>query len=88
LRKGTKLDLRLTAAMKRILQRAAEATNRTLSQFVLDNALARADEVLAERRRFVLSAEKWDKFQAALDAPARSHPRMKRLLNEPSIFEK
>lgn len=36
---------------------------------------------------FGLNAEKWTVFMAALDAPARIHPRLHCLLNEPSVFE-
>ena len=47
-----KLDLRLTEGAKRAIQSAADASHKTLSDFVLESALARADEVLAERRDF------------------------------------
>ncbi|WP_246672101.1 MULTISPECIES: DUF1778 domain-containing protein [unclassified Mesorhizobium] len=43
-------------------------------------------ENLADRGRFHLDPEKWAAFIAALDAPIRDLPRLKRLLNEPSIF--
>jgi uncharacterized protein (DUF1778 family) len=35
-----------------------------------------------------LNAEQWKAFQAALDAPPTSAPRLARLLGEPSVFEK
>jgi len=83
-----KLDLRLTAAAKRMLQTAAGVARRSVSDFVLESALARAEETLAERQRFGLDAERWTAFQAALDAPPRSLPRLARLLEEPSLFER
>jgi uncharacterized protein (DUF1778 family) len=46
-----------------------------------------AEERLADRRSFTLSPEKWDAFIAALDAPPRAHPRLARLLQEPSVFD-
>jgi uncharacterized protein (DUF1778 family) len=82
-----KLDLRLTARAKRTLQTAAEATHKTLSDFVLESALARADNVLAERQVFRVNAEQWEAFLAALDAPPKARPRLARLLNEPSILD-
>jgi uncharacterized protein (DUF1778 family) len=82
-----KLDLRLTAQAKRALQSAAEATHKTLSDFVLESALARADSVLAERQIFRLDAERWATFLDALDAPPKPRPRLARLLNEPSIVD-
>jgi uncharacterized protein (DUF1778 family) len=83
-----KLDLRVTPEAKQRIIAAAEQLNRTVSDFMLTSALERADEVMAEQRVFVMSAEKWEKFQAALDAPPRDIPRMKRLMQEPSFFEK
>ena len=59
-----------------------------MSEFVLESALARAEETLPDRWRFPLSAEKWEAFQAALAAPPRTAPRMARFLRKPSVFER
>lgn len=83
-----KLDLRLTAAAKKTLQRAAQASGRSVSEFVLESALARADETLPDRQRFGLEAEQWTAFRAALDAPAKPAKRLAKLLQEPSVFER
>jgi uncharacterized protein (DUF1778 family) len=82
-----KLDLRLTPAAKRALQSAAAATARSVSEFVVESALARAEETLPDRRRFGLNAEQWAAFHAALDAPPRPLPRLAKLLREPSVFD-
>ena len=82
-----KLDLRLTHSAKRVLQSAALATKRSVSEFVLESALASAEETLPYRQRFCRDAECWAAFQAALDAPARPNPRLKKLLQKPSVFE-
>jgi uncharacterized protein (DUF1778 family) len=82
-----KLNLRLSSADKRTLAAAASMSNRSVSEFVRDSALSRADEILADRRTFVLSKAKWAQFQAALDAPPRTLPRMRRLLTEPGLFD-
>lgn len=83
-----KLDLRLTRSAKNILQTAAQAERRSVSDFVLDSALSRAAETLPDRQRFGLDAKQWKAFQAMLDAPPRPAPRLAKLLNEPSIFER
>ena len=85
--RSEKLDLRLTVAAKNALQAAAAAQNRSVSEFVLESALARADEALADRRRFGLDAAQWKKFLAALDAPPRPLPRLARLLKKPGFFD-
>ena len=82
-----KLDLRLTPAAKQALQAAAAATSRSVSEFVLESALARAEETLPDQQRFGLDSERWAAFQAALDAPPRPLPRIARLMEEPSVFE-
>jgi uncharacterized protein (DUF1778 family) len=83
-----KLDLRLTKSAKRVLYSAALAERRSVSDFVLESALARAAETLPDRQRFGLDAKQWKAFQAALDAPPSPAPRLAKLLNQPSVFEK
>lgn len=81
------LDLRLTASAKQTLHAAAAATRRSVSEFVLDSALARAEETLSMRRHFGLNSEKWEAFVAALDGEPRELPRLEALLKSPSVFE-
>ena len=69
------------------MQAAALASRRSVSEFVLESALARADEALADRRTFGLDAQRWKAFLEALNAPARPLPRLRRLLREPGFFD-
>ena len=52
-----------------------------------DGRSARKAEALPDPRCFVLDPERWAAFQAAPDAPARPNPRLKKLLQTPSVFE-
>ncbi len=85
--RNEKLDIRLSADAKRLLQEAAEARHKSLSEFVLDSALGAAQDVLKENNVIGLNVEQWTAFMAALDEPPRRHPRMERLLKEPSVFD-
>lgn len=85
--RSEKLDLRLTPGAKQTLQRAAAAAQRSVTDFVLESALASAAETLADRQSFRLDAEQWEAFVAALDAPPQVHPRLAQLLQEPSLLE-
>ena len=85
--RNEKLDLRLTREAKRALQAAAAVVHRSVSEFVLESALSRADEALASRRTFGLNAGQWKAFMEALDAPPRPLPRLERLLKEPGFFD-
>ena len=86
--RSEKLDLRLTPGAKQTLQRAAAAAQRSVTDFVLESALASAAETLADRQNFQLDVEQWEAFVAALDAPPQLHPRLARLLQEPSVVER
>lgn len=85
--RSEKLDLRLTPEAKRLLNAAARASRRSVSEFVLESALGRAQETLPDRQHFGLVASRWGAFLAALDAPPWPLPRLRRLLAEPSVFE-
>jgi uncharacterized protein (DUF1778 family) len=69
------------------LQVAAATTHRSVSEFVLESALTRANEALADRRVFTLNAAQWKAFTEALDAPPRALPRLQRLMLEPGFFD-
>lgn len=86
--RSEKLDLRLTPGAKQTLQRAAAAAQRSVSEFVLESALASAAETLADRQSFQLDGERWEALVAALDAQPQVHPRLARLLQEPSVLER
>jgi uncharacterized protein (DUF1778 family) len=85
--RSEKLDIRIAPEAKRMLQEAARARHMTISQFVLDSAMVAASEVLAEQSRIALGTEEWTAFIEALDAPPQRHPRMERLLNEPTLLD-
>jgi uncharacterized protein (DUF1778 family) len=85
--RSERLDLRLTRNAKQALQAAAAAEHRSVSKFVLESALARADEVLPDRRTFGLNATQWKAFMTALDGPPRPISRLEHLLKEPGFFD-
>jgi uncharacterized protein (DUF1778 family) len=86
--RNVKLALRLTPSAKRTLQVAASAAHCSVSEFVLESALSRAEETLPGRQRFGLNAEQWEAFHAALAAPPWPMPRLTKLLKEPSVLER
>lgn len=84
----TRLNLRTSAKQDTLIRMAAEATNKTVTAFVLDSASAAAEQVLADRRWFMLDDEAWDAFQDALERPAVVKPRLAELLSEDTdLFE-
>jgi uncharacterized protein (DUF1778 family) len=85
-RRTEKLDFRISKSAKAKLQAAASVSRRAVSDFVLESALSKAEETLADRRTFGLNDEAWDAVQRALDAPPRALPKLKILLNKQGFF--
>ena len=63
------IHIRVPQPTKQLIETAASAVGRTLSEFVLDSARKQAIDVLLDRRLFVLDADKYDAFLDALDNP-------------------
>jgi uncharacterized protein (DUF1778 family) len=59
----------------------------TLTAFMVEHAFEAAQNILADQVHFYLSPEKWDEFVAAIDAPPKNLPQLRRLLTEPSVFD-
>lgn len=82
----SRINLRASARQEQLLKQAAAATDRTMTDFVLESAVVEAERVLADRRWFLISDEQWDEFQRLLEQPARDLPRLRALLAKPSPF--
>jgi uncharacterized protein (DUF1778 family) len=66
----------------------AAAVGKNVTEFVLESACVMAENVLADRRRFVLDDAAWDRFLALLYRPVRTKPRLEALLKEPSLLDR
>ena len=84
----TRISVRIKPAEKALIARAARMRNTTLTEFVLENALRAASQLVAEQKHFVMTPEHFRRFCRALDAPPAKNLRaMQRLLNEPSVLD-
>jgi uncharacterized protein (DUF1778 family) len=71
--KTERINLRLDAASKQRLERAARLEGQTLSRYVLGTALMRAEQVISEHETMVLSRRDAEVFFDRLaDPPAMS----------------
>jgi uncharacterized protein (DUF1778 family) len=85
--KSERIDIRTTIAAKRLLQQAAAASHKNVSEFILEHGLLAAEKTLSDRSLFLLDDEKWEEFEAALDRPTQEKPNLKKLLNKPGVFD-
>jgi uncharacterized protein (DUF1778 family) len=87
LSKTERIDVRASTLIKQMLQDAARASHKNVSEFLLDAGVTAAAQTLADRRQFVLDETQWQAFQEALDRPVQNKPRLKRLLGEPGVLD-
>jgi uncharacterized protein (DUF1778 family) len=80
-------DLRVSREANDLVREAAAATERSLTEFVLEAATVEAERVLADRTRFVLDAGQWERFGELLERPPRENPGLAKLFARPDVFE-
>ena len=83
--KSERIDVRASTPVKQLLQEAARVAHKNVSEFLLDAGIIAANQTLTDRTRFELTPEKWLAFQAALDKPVDSKPRLHKLLTAPGL---
>ncbi len=86
-RKGTRFSIRASAGQKKVIAQAARIREKTMSEFVLEQAVLAAQQTLADQSQFTLPKKQWEAFYAALDAPPASVPDLRRLLTQPGVFD-
>jgi uncharacterized protein (DUF1778 family) len=85
--KEARIALRVSSDQRAMLDEASRAEGTSLSEFLLQAATRRAEDILADRRRFRLGDQEWAALVELLDRPAADRPRLARLLAEPSVFD-
>ncbi len=84
--KSERIDVRASTPVKLLLQEAACAAHKNVSEFLLDAGIVAANQTLADRLRFELPPEQWDAFHKALDQPVSRKPKLRKRLDEPGLL--
>jgi uncharacterized protein (DUF1778 family) len=63
--RNDRIALRTSTEQKSFLEKGASATGQNLTEFVLSSAQEKAEMVLADQNRFVISPKQWDAFVTA-----------------------
>ncbi len=79
-------DFRVDPETDRLVRRAAESSERTLTDFVIDAAVVEAERLLADRTEFVLEPEQWERFVQLLDRSPQENPGLEKLFSTPNVF--
>ena len=83
----THIHLRAPLRSRELIEKAAQVSGKTLTDFMLDSATQCAVDVLLDQRLFVLDAERFDAFSQALDNPPVPGPKLKALLKRRPLWE-
>lgn len=79
-----RISLRISPQSKRKLERAAAYSDKTLTDFVVDVALQKAEAVVREHEVITLTPEEWERFQEMLLNPPEPNEKLKKALAEHS----
>lgn len=81
--KTHRVQLRVAPSDDALIRRAASLRDESLSKFLIESGRERAERMLADRTRFVVSDAQWQAFATALDGPAGVRPELVELLARP-----
>jgi uncharacterized protein (DUF1778 family) len=82
-RRNVVINLRAPEQLRDLVDRAAEASGKTRTEFMLEAARERAENALLDRRVFVLDEAKFEAFRRALDNPAPPNAKLRELFRKP-----
>jgi len=74
------LNLRIAARDRSLIDRAAQSSGKTRTDFILGAARRAAEETLLDQSLFLVSKATYVKFLAMLDAPAKPNARLRRTM--------
>lgn len=86
--KPVSINIRAKARQRDLIDQAAERLGRSRSDFMLEAACTRAEDVLLDQTFFALNPDAFAQFQAMLDAPPAPNERLKRFLSTKSPWDK
>jgi len=84
----TTINLRAPAAQRALIDRAAEVQGKSRTDFMLEAACEKAQQVLLDRTVFALDAKRFRRFVKLLDAPVDANEALTRLLAKRAPWER
>ncbi len=82
------INIRARHAQRKLIDKAAAMLNKNRSDFMLEVACREAENVLLDRRLFLLDDEACRVFEAMLNAPVQDNPALYELLKTKAPWEK
>ena len=85
--KAVSINIRAKTRQRDLIDQAAERLGRSRSDFMLEAACRRAEDVLLDQAFFTVSHETFVQFQELLDRPLPPTDRLRRLLKTPAPWD-
>lgn len=82
------INIRAKMRQRDLIDRAAERLGRSRSEFMLDAACSKAEDVLLDQVFFSVDTGTFEKFQALLDRPLPATDKLRRLLKTKAPWDK
>ena len=82
------LNLRISAAERNLIDRAARSTGKTRTAFVLEAVRHAAEDALLDRAILSVSPEAYAEFLTRLDAPAQPNEQLRRTMQAKTPWAK
>jgi len=85
--KDALINMRVHSNTRDFIDQAAQSIGKDRSDFMLEAAYEKAEEILLDRTFFILDDDQWEAFNRILDNPPRPNERLRRLLSAPAPWE-
>lgn len=87
-KRETVINLRAPAAQRAQIDQAAQVQGKSRTDFMLEAASEKAQQVLLDRTVFALDAKRYQRFVKLLDAPLKANKALNRLLTQSAPWER
>jgi uncharacterized protein (DUF1778 family) len=81
------INIRVTQVQRDLIDAAAEAQGKSRSEFILEVAIQKAQDVILDRTFFNVDEQKFNDFLELLDQPPTSSDRLRKLLKTKAQWE-
>lgn len=81
------INIRARLTQRNLIDKAAAMLNKNRSDFMLEAACREAENVLLDRRLFLVDEKTYQTIDALLDAPVKDNPALRKLLNNKAPWE-
>jgi len=72
--RSRRINLRASAPQETLIRAGAKVRGVNMTDFILESACTRAEQIIADQTTFTLSPQRWKAFTDALDRPPMLYP--------------